>query len=101
MSAPPIGRISRNPKASDSSDEEPEEAGRLGHHEQHDQQDQQHAEPGIQQMLAGEDQRRPVTSPCSLAKATIEPVKVIAPIVSPIAISTRLAPWIAPRMPMP
>jgi len=26
---------------------------------------------------------------------------MIAPIVSPIAISTRLAPWIAPRMPMP
>ena len=34
----------------------------------------------------------PVTSPCSLAKATIEPVKVIAPITVPSPISIRL--WV-------
>ena len=36
-----------------------------------------------------------------MANATIEPVKVIAPIVNPIAISARLDPWMLPLMPMP
>ena len=31
----------------------------------------------------------------------IEPVKVIAPIATPIDISTRLWPWIAATVPMP
>ncbi len=42
-----------------------------------------------------------MTRPCNLAKATIEPVKVIAPMAMPSAISTRLLPWIEPRTPMP
>ncbi len=31
----------------------------------------------------------------------IEPEKVIAPMATPIDISTRLAPWILPSVPMP
>ena len=57
MSAPPIGRISRKPSASDSSRSSAEGARRLGRHEQRDQQDQQDAERGVDQMLAREDQR--------------------------------------------
>ena len=37
---------------------------------------------GVERMLAGKTSGRPETRPCSLAKATIEPVKVMAPIAS-------------------
>ena len=43
----------------------------------------------------------PVTRPCSLAKATIEPVKVMAPITVPSPISIRLCILILPGEPMP
>ena len=43
----------------------------------------------------------PDMRPSSFRKAMIEPVKVIAPMATPIDISTRLPPWIAPLMPMP
>ncbi len=43
----------------------------------------------------------PETSPCSLAKATIEPVKVIAPMASPSPISISERTSIAPGAPMP
>ena len=43
----------------------------------------------------------PVTSPWSLAKATSEPVKVMAPIATPSAISTRLPTRMSPGTPMP
>ena len=38
--------------------------------------------------------------PDSFAKAITDPVKVMAPMATPSDISTRLAPWIAPTMPM-
>ena len=38
--------------------------------------------------------------PESLANAIIEPVKVTAPMATPIDISTRLGLWIAPGKPM-
>ena len=43
----------------------------------------------------------PDIRPSSLRKAMIEPVKVSAPMATPIDISIRLAPWIAPGAPMP
>ena len=43
----------------------------------------------------------PDTRPCSLAKATIEPVKVMAPIIVPSPISIRLCILILPGAPMP
>ena len=43
----------------------------------------------------------PVTRPCSLAKATTEPVKVMAPITVPRPISIRLWVWILPATAMP
>ena len=42
----------------------------------------------------------PLTSPWSLAKATSEPVKVMAPIATPSAISIRLPTRMSPRVPM-
>ena len=43
----------------------------------------------------------PETRPCSLAKATIEPVKVMAPITVPSPISIRLCILILPGRPRP
>ena len=43
----------------------------------------------------------PLTSPWSLAKATSEPVKVMAPIATPSAISIRLPTRMLPATPMP
>jgi hypothetical protein len=43
----------------------------------------------------------PETRPCSLAKATTEPVKVMAPIAVPSPISIRLCILILPGVPMP
>ena len=43
----------------------------------------------------------PDMRPSSLRKAMTEPVKVTAPMATPIDISTRLAPWMAPGAPMP
>ena len=43
----------------------------------------------------------PDIRPSSLRKAITEPVKVSAPMASPIDISIRLAPWISPGSPMP
>ncbi len=43
----------------------------------------------------------PVTRPCSLPKAMIEPVKVIAPMPAPIDISIRLAVLMSPGTPIP
>ena len=42
----------------------------------------------------------PLTRPWSLAKATSEPVKVMAPIATPSAISIRLPTRTLPRVPM-
>ena len=43
----------------------------------------------------------PDTKPCNFVNATIEPVNVIAPIVTPRPISTRLDVCIFPGLPMP
>ena len=43
----------------------------------------------------------PDTKPCNFVKATIEPVNVIAPIVTPKLISIRLDMCIAPGLPIP
>ena len=47
-------------------------------------------------VLAREDQRRAGHRPCSLANATIEPVKVMAPIATPRRHLDQAAEWIAP-----
>ena len=60
MSAPPIGRISRKPNASEQHDQQDEgdADGRVvaNHTEQHHQRDAR--VQGVQRMLAAEDQRR-------------------------------------------
>ena len=43
----------------------------------------------------------PLMRPESFRNAITEPVKVMAPIATPIDISTRLALWMSPRVPMP
>ena len=43
----------------------------------------------------------PLMRPDSLRKAITEPVKVMAPMATPIDISTRLALWMWPGVPMP
>ena len=43
----------------------------------------------------------PLMRPDSLRKAITEPVKVMAPMATPIDISTRLAVWMWPWVPMP
>ena len=43
----------------------------------------------------------PLMTPCSLAKAMTDPVKVIAPMAAPIDISIRLLTWMSPGVPMP
>ncbi len=96
MSAPPIGRISRNPKASASNVRSQNAAS--------DSVTTKIAINAIRSTPSAAFSRcwpvkisgAPETRPCNLAKATIEPVKVIAPIVSPSAISIRLAWWIWP-----
>ena len=42
----------------------------------------------------------PLMRPESFRNAITEPVKVTAPMATPIAISTRLALWMSPRVPM-
>ena len=49
----------------------------------------------------GKTTGRPETSPCSLVNATIDPVKVMAPMAEPMDISTRLATPMLPTVPMP
>ncbi len=43
----------------------------------------------------------PLTRPCNLAKATTEPVKVMAPMTEPKLISMRLDVLMFPTVPMP
>ena len=43
----------------------------------------------------------PETKPCNFANATMEPVNVIAPIITPRLISIRLPKWISPERPIP
>ncbi len=50
---------------------------------------------------SGKTSGAPVTRPCNFAKATIEPVKVMAPIAVPRPISIRLPSLMAPGVPRP
>ncbi len=43
----------------------------------------------------------PDMRPSSFRKAMIEPVKVMAPMATPIDISISACPWISPSVPMP
>ena len=43
----------------------------------------------------------PLIRPSSFRKAMIEPVKVIAPMATPIDISISASPWMVPIVPMP
>ena len=100
ISAPPIGRIKRNPIAKDAKTINQKYSGVCTI--------QNFA---IRPMIAIpitklrkcwplKTKGFPVTIPCSFPKAIIEPVKVIAPIAVPSAISIRLPVGIDPTAPM-
>ncbi len=101
MSAPPIGTISRNPSANDTSRSSQNAAAASVDTNNTISSTNSTPRVALIRCWPGKTKGRPVTSPCNLAKATTEPVKVIAPIAMPSAISTRLLPWIEPRTPMP
>ena len=101
MSAPPIGTISRKPSANDTKRSSQKAGVASIETKSAISRIKRAPSAALTRCCPGKTNGRPVTSPCNLAKATTEPVKVIAPIAMPSDISTRLLPWIAPRTPMP
>ena len=102
MSAPPIGMMIEHAEREGDEGDQPEQHRALHHHEQHDEQYEQRGERDVDRHgAAAEGSALPDIRPSSFRKAMIEPVKVIAPIATPIDISTRLWAWIAAGVPMP
>ena len=58
MSAPPIGMMSRTPSASDVEGDEPEAQRRLGGVEERDQEHERDAEPAVDEVALGQQDRR-------------------------------------------
>ena len=101
MSAPPIGRISRKPSASETAKISQNAVGFWSASSQPISTNTAMPRAAFSGCCIGNTSGRPVTRPCSLPNATIEPVKVMAPIASPIDISISDAVAIAPGWPMP
>jgi len=82
-------------------DQQPERRVALVDHQPGDQQRDGDAERGIQLMLERKVMGAPLISACSLAKAMIEPLKVMPPTAMPMPISIRLEVWMSSAVPMP
>src|SRR5260370_1115098 len=70
-------------------------------HEPDDEKNQERDQRQIDDVPQRQQDRPAAHASIDLGKAITDPVKVMAPMVSPSDISTRLAPWIAPTVPMP
>src|SRR5665213_3238571 len=96
MSAPPIGRISSNPSSREIPTISQNCSGPCAMVNQTMQLISANPSSALSGCCSGKTSGRPVIRPCSLPKAMIEPVKVMAPMAVPRLISTRLPGSIAP-----
>ncbi len=101
MSAPPIGTISKNPKASEMMTMSQSAVSDCPAQSQTISATMAIPWAAFKGCCIGKTSGLPETSPCSLAKATTEPVKVMAPMAMPIDISMRLATLMSPATPIP
>ena len=101
MSAPPIGTINKNPRASETNKVSQNATGVSVATNSTISSSSNTPSPALSRCWPVKTSGRPVIKPCYFPKATTDPVNVIAPIAMPIDISTRLLRWIEPRTPIP